>query len=41
MSAPIFDPTPEDIQHLLAAQTHIGSKNVQVSIVVVKNNDTR
>ncbi|KAG5367108.1 40S ribosomal protein [Yarrowia sp. B02] len=30
MSAPIFDPTPEDIQLLLAAQTHIGSKNVQV-----------
>lgn len=30
MSAPIFDPTPEDIQNLLAAQTHIGSKNVQV-----------
>jgi small subunit ribosomal protein SAe len=27
---PIFNPTPQDIEMLLAAQCHLGSKNLQV-----------
>ena len=27
---PVFNPTPQDIEMLLAAQCHLGSKNLQV-----------
>lgn len=27
---PVFNPTPQDIEMLLAAQAHLGSKNLQV-----------
>lgn len=27
---PVFNPTPQDIENLLSAQCHLGSKNLQV-----------